>query len=93
MQPSSNLLLSAAAGVRRVWSSEGWLSPYNTNQTFTGVQGYIDYAGSSVVHGIGGISALIALIILGPRYGRFGVDGGVVELEGSVVRNLVSFHL
>jgi Amt family ammonium transporter len=45
----------------------------------------MDYAGSSVVHAMGGMSALIAVIMLGPRYGRFSVDGDVCELAGGVV--------
>ena len=54
--------------------------------TFNGVLGYIDYAGSSVVHAAGGTAALWGLLILGPRHGRFGVDGIVCDLEGQVVR-------
>jgi Amt family ammonium transporter len=33
--------------------------------------GYVDFAGASVVHVVGGICALWGAKILGPRYGRF----------------------
>ncbi len=39
----------------------GWLADY----------GFFDYAGSSVVHSLGGYTALAAILILGPRKGRF----------------------
>ncbi|MCL4105695.1 UNVERIFIED_CONTAM: hypothetical protein GTU68_023762 [Idotea baltica] len=37
--------------------------------------GFRDFAGSTVVHGIGGASALAGIIVLGPRVGRFLKDG------------------
>jgi len=43
------------------WSEEGWLSKL----------GYQDFAGSGVVHLLGGVCALIGAIMLGPRMGRF----------------------
>lgn len=70
----------------RVWSSTGWISPYNADKLIGGVLGYLDYSGSSMVHALGGMAALIAVFVLGPRHGRFGIDGEVVELEGTVVR-------
>src|SRR5262249_13469981 len=42
--------------------TEGWLKDL----------GFIDFAGSTVVHSVGGWVALAAIIILGPRLGRFG---------------------
>lgn len=51
----------------------------NTN-SFDGFlikQGFYDFAGSTVVHSVGGWCALAALIILGPRLGRFSSDGKV----------------
>jgi len=37
--------------------------------------GYIDFAGSSVIHGLGGFCAMALAIILGPRIGKYGPDG------------------
>ena len=40
-----------------------------------GALGFVDFAGSSVVHSVGGWIALALLLILGPRTGRFPKDG------------------
>ncbi len=40
-----------------------------------GVRGFVDFAGSTVVHSVGGWVALAVLLVLGPRRGRFGEDG------------------
>ena len=47
-----------------VWNPEGWLYK----------MGYIDFAGSSVIHMVGGISALIGAAMLGPRIGKYVTD-------------------
>lgn len=39
--------------------------------------GFHDFAGSVVVHAVGGWIALTAVLLLGPRYGRYGKDGVV----------------
>lgn len=44
--------------------------------------GFIDFAGSSVVHAIGGWSALAALLVVGPRLGRFGPNGQPRQILG-----------
>ncbi len=48
-----------------------------------GSQGFVDFAGSSVVHSVGGWVALAALLILGPRTGRFPENGPPNEITAS----------
>jgi Amt family ammonium transporter len=57
-----------------VWSQQGWISAYAADPLW-GV-GMVDFAGSGVVHVTGGITALFATMILGPRRGRFHDDSG-----------------
>ncbi|GAX11926.1 ammonium transporter, Amt family [Fistulifera solaris] len=58
-----------------MWSSNGFLSAFNNDGYFRDV-GCIDFAGSGVVHMTGGLTALIAAVILGPRKGRFYDEDG-----------------
>lgn len=44
--------------------------------------GFIDFAGSTVVHSIGGWMGLAGAIVLGPRLGKFGSDGEVRAIPG-----------
>jgi ammonium transporter, Amt family len=44
--------------------------------------GFQDFAGSTVVHSVGGWSALTGAIILGPRLGKYQKDGGIIPLPG-----------
>ncbi len=56
----------AAAGIEEGFGEGlGWL----------GAMGFADFAGSTVVHGIGGAAALAGVIVIGPRVGRFAADG------------------
>jgi len=44
---------------------------------FLGTAGFKDFAGSTVVHSIGGWAALAGVAILGPRIGKYGKDGKI----------------
>jgi Amt family ammonium transporter len=55
-----------------VWGG-GWLSMLGKN--FGLGHGYVDFAGSSVVHMVGGVTALAGAMVLGPRIGKFNKDG------------------
>ena len=47
-----------------VWNSQGWLAQL----------GFHDFAGSAVIHAVGGITALIGAIMVGPRLGKYVKD-------------------
>jgi ammonium transporter, Amt family len=61
------------------WGPGGWLGNMTPGflSTFTGGTVFRDFAGSTVVHTVGGFIALAGAIVLGPRLGRtFKRDGG-----------------
>jgi Amt family ammonium transporter len=45
--------------------------------------GFSDFAGSTIVHSVGGWAALMGAILLGPRRGKYGADGRVNPLPGA----------
>jgi Amt family ammonium transporter len=64
-----------------VYGSWAWGSHYE-GTGWLSEMGFIDFAGSTVVHSIGGWSALAGIIVLGPRLGKFGPDGKVRNIPG-----------
>ena len=65
------------------WGPDGWLATMGSDGHFFASlgTGFHDFAGSTVVHTIGGMIALAGSIVLGPRLGRsFKRDGGVPML-------------
>ncbi len=55
-----------------IWNAEGWLAKL----------GFGDFAGSTVVHTVGGYVALVGTVILGPRIGKFAPDGRPKAIPG-----------
>ncbi len=55
-----------------VWQGNGWL---------TGL-GFIDFAGSTVVHSVGGWAALVAAAMVGPRIGKYSSEGKSNAIPG-----------
>jgi Amt family ammonium transporter len=58
----------------------GWLSQLGTNVGLG--KGYCDFAGSGVVHAVGGLTALAVALIIGPRIGKFNRDGSSNPIIG-----------
>ncbi len=56
----------------------GWLA--KTWHSMSLGHGYVDFAGSGVVHAMGGAAALAGAVVLGARLGKYGKDGSVRTL-------------
>ncbi len=54
-----------------IWGG-GWLAQL----------GMFDFAGSTVVHSVGGWAALAGILVLGPRFGKYGKDGKINPIPG-----------
>lgn len=55
-----------------LFGTTGWLK----------AMGFVDFAGSTVVHSVGGWCALAGIIVVGPRLGRFGTHGETRPIPG-----------
>ena len=60
-----------------VWNSQGWLANL----------GFVDFAGSTVIHMVGGITALIGAMMVGPRIGKY-----TKRKDGSVEVHAIPGH-
>ena len=64
-----------------IFGGWAWGSLYHGSGWLEGL-GFIDFAGSSVVHSIGGWLALAGAIVVGPRLGKFDKNGKVKPIPG-----------
>jgi len=64
-----------------IFGSWAWGSLFNGQGWLEGL-GFIDFAGSSVVHSVGGWLALAGAIVVGPRLGKFDKNGKVKPIPG-----------
>ncbi len=64
-----------------VFGSWAWGSLFNGSGWLEGL-GFIDFAGSTVVHSVGGWAALAGAIVLGPRIGKYMPDGKIKPILG-----------
>jgi len=62
-----------------VWGG-GWLA--TLGKEFGLGHGHVDFAGSSVVHMVGGVAALAGAIVLGPRIGKYSKTGEAQPIPG-----------
>ncbi len=65
-----------------VWGSYGGAYAMGGDQGWLEAMGFKDFAGSTVVHGVGGAAALAGIIVIGPRKGRFGKSGRARFIPG-----------
>ncbi|KAJ9527697.1 hypothetical protein QJQ45_025976, partial [Haematococcus lacustris] len=77
--------------VHWVWSREGWLTHFSVSGNPAPAKqedemlfraGMIDFAGSGVVHMVGGMCGLMGAWLVGPRLGRFDSNGKPVDMPG-----------
>lgn len=74
-----SIILSAI--IYPVFGGWAWGSLYKGSGWLESL-GFIDFAGSTVVHSVGGWAALAGAIVLGPRLGKYGKDGTVRPILG-----------
>lgn len=78
----STLFVAISYPITGYWKwGGGWLENLDTLMPSIGVSFY-DFAGSTLVHAVGGWGALMGAIILGPRLGKYNTDGSVNPIPG-----------
>jgi ammonium transporter, Amt family len=64
------------------WGSSGKGFGFAGGTGWLEAMGFHDFAGSTIIHSMGGAFALAGIIVVGPRVGRFGKDGTVNTIPG-----------
>ena len=73
--------IAITAIVYPIAGSWAWGSLYNGSGWLEDM-GFIDFAGSTVVHSVGGWAALAGAIVIGARKGKYNADGSITPILG-----------
>lgn len=77
-----------------LYHGAGWLeAPGGGLLDRIGLPGFIDFAGSTVVHSVGGWAALAGTLVLGPRLGKFDPHAGPIRGHSMTLATLGAFIL
>jgi len=76
------LSMAVAAFIYPVSGHWAWGGAMGGEKGWLAARGFVDFAGSTVVHSVGGWVGLAALLVVGPRHGRF-VNGKAQHIPGS----------
>ncbi|HCV00682.1 MAG TPA: ammonium transporter, partial [Dehalococcoidia bacterium] len=63
------------------WDTTTWMGAFTEGDIWLG-NGYVDFAGSGIVHTVGGIAGLMGAIVVGARLGKYGPKGEVRAIPG-----------
>ncbi len=76
--------IAMTAVIYPIAGSWGWGSLLRGDDNLGWVEklGFIDFAGSTIVHSVGGWAALAGAIVIGPRLGKYNADGTVNPIIG-----------
>lgn len=59
-----------------------WVGSWKWGGGWLDTKGFYDFAGSTLVHSVGGWAALAGVLLLGPRLGKYLKDGGIKPIMG-----------
>ncbi len=77
------LIVVISAVIYPVFGHWAWGSAFfPENNVFLASWGFVDFAGSTVVHSCGAWVALVAVLMIGPRVGRFDENGKPIDIAG-----------
>ncbi len=77
------LCILLTLGIYPIFGSWVWGSLLGSAPGWLESRGFVDFAGSTVVHSVGGWAALAALMVIGPRVGRFSKEGMIRHMTAS----------
>jgi ammonium transporter len=66
-----------------VFGHWAWGGGYEGAPGWLAARGFVDFAGATVVHGVGGGATLAILLLIGPRQGRFPPGGAPANISGN----------